>query len=406
MTSTTSETRAVGSVPGQDAHIADILTRIESVLDRKGQPVVLHEPLFRGHEWDYLKTCIDTGWVSYAGSYVGKFEAALAEASGVRHAIAVANGTVALQIALSLAGVERGDEVIIPDLTFVASANAVSHCGAIPHLADSEEATLGLDARKLDQHLKEIAEVRGGVCMNKRTGRRIAAVMPMHTFGHPVDLDTLIEVAGRWRLIIVEDAAESIGSLYKGRPVGGHGLLAGLSFNGNKIVTTGGGGAILTNDDALAKRAKHLTTTAKLPHRWEFVHDEVGYNFRLPNVNAALGLAQMEQLPGFLAAKRGLAARYQAAFAGCNAAEVFRDQEHVESNYWLVNIILRPGLEGLRDTLLAATNDAGIMTRPVWRLMHRLPMYEQCPRMDVSAAESLEARIISLPSSVKHGLAS
>jgi len=405
MTSTTSESAAARNGLSPDAHVADIMGRVEGVLGRDGASVALHEPLFAGSEWTYLKSCIDTGWVSYAGSYVTKFEAALAEASGVKHAVAVANGTVALQFALSLAGVERGDEVIIPDLTFVASANAVSHCGAIPHLADSEEDSLGLDPRKLDAYLGEIAEIRDGVCYNTRTGRRIAAVMPMHTFGHPVDMDTLVEVAKRWCLVVVEDAAESLGSTYKGRPVGGHGLVSSLSFNGNKIVTTGGGGAILTNDDAIARRAKHLTTTAKLPHRWEFVHDEVGYNFRLPNVNAALGVAQMEQLPTFLAAKRGLAKRYQKAFEGCNAAEVFTDKAYAESNYWLVNIVLRPGLESLRDALLAATNDAGIMTRPVWRLMHRLPMYEACPRMDVSCAESLEARIISLPSSVKHGLA-
>lgn len=406
MTSTISDPASQTGVPiTTEAHAADILTRIEQVLDRQGKSVPLHEPRFAGREWEYLKDCIDTGWVSYAGSYVTRFETALAETSGVRHAIAVANGTVALQIALELAGVRRGDEVIIPDLTFVASANAVSHCGGIPHLADSEEASLGLDPDKLDRHLRDVAEVKGGDCINRRSGRRIGAVMPMHTFGHPVDLDRLVEVAARWRLPLVEDAAESIGSTYKGRPVGGHGLLAGLSFNGNKIVTTGGGGAILTNDDVLAKRAKHLTTTAKLAHRWEFVHDEVGYNFRLPNLNAAVGLAQIEQLSGFLAAKRALAGRYRQSFQGCNAASIFQDQPYAESNYWLVTLVLEPGLAGLRDTLLAMTNDAGVMTRPIWRLMHRLPMYADCPRMDVSTAESLEARIINVPSSVKHGLA-
>lgn len=387
------------------AHVADIVARIERVLDRDGAPVALHEPRFAGNEKRYLADCIDTGWVSYAGPYVARFEAALAATCGVRHAIAVANGTVALEMALRLAGVERGDEVIIPDLTFVASANAVAHCGAIPHLADSGEASLGLDPDKLARHLDAIAETSGGACCNRLTGRRIAAVMPMHTFGHPVDMDTLAEVAARWRLAIVEDAAESLGSTYRGAPVGRHGRLAAVSFNGNKIVTTGGGGAILTDDDGLARRARHITTTAKLPHRWEFVHDEVGYNFRLPSINAAVGLAQIEQLPEFLAAKRRLAARYRAAFAGCNAARIHDDQPWACSNAWLVPLLLQPDLAHLRDPLLTATNDNGIMTRPAWRLMHRLPMFAACPRMDVSVAEGLEARLISLPSSVKHGLA-
>lgn len=388
-----------------DANVADIVGRIERVLDRDGRAAALHEPRFAGNEKAYLADCIDTGWVSYAGRYVNRFEEALAEVCGVGHAIAVANGTVALQLALMLAGVGRDDEVIVPDLTFVASANAVSHCGAIPHLADSEERTLGLDAAKLDRHLGEVAVTRDGACFNRRTGRRIAAVMPMHVFGHPVDLDTLADVATRWRLPVVEDAAESLGSTYKGGPVGRHGLLAAVSFNGNKIVTTGGGGAILTSDATLARQARHLTTTAKVAHRWEFVHDAVGYNFRLPNLNAAVGLAQLEQLPGFLAAKRGLAARYRAAFAGCNAARIFEDQPWAGGNQWLVPLLLQPSLAHLRDRLLEATNDNGIMTRPVWRLMHRLPMYAGCPRMDVSVAESLEGRIVSLPSSVKHGLA-
>lgn len=388
-----------------DAVASDILARLEGVLARDGEAAALHEPLFAGHEREYLVDCIDTGWVSYAGSYVTRFEQMLAEACGVRHAIAVASGTVALQMALMLAGVRRDDEVIVPDLTFVASPNAACHCGAVPHFADSDEASLGLDPLKLDAHLREVAEIRSGACVNRRTGRRIAALMPMHTFGHPSDLDALADLAARWHMPLVEDAAESLGSTYKGSPVGGRGLLSALSFNGNKIVTTGGGGAILTNDDTLSRRAKHLTTTAKLPHRWEFEHDEVGYNFRLPNVNAAIGVAQLEQLDGFLAAKRALAARYQSAFADCAAARIFVDQPHVESNYWLVSLVLAPQSAHLRDALLAATNDSGIMTRPVWRLMHRLPMFANCPRDDVSTAETLEQRIINLPSSVKLGRA-
>lgn len=416
MTPTLSEAVAAartGALPGSScgelaagaADVADIVARIERVLGRGGAPVALHEPRFAGNEKRYLVDCIDTGWVSYAGQYVTRFEEALAAASGVRHAIAMASGTVALQVALELAGVRRGDEVIIPALTFVASANAVMHCGGLPHLADSDETSLGLDPKKLDAHLADVAETTADGCRNRLTGRRIAAVMPMHTFGHPVDLDALTEVAARWRLPIVEDAAESLGSLYKGAPVGRHGLLAALSFNGNKIVTTGGGGAILTSDDALARRARHITTTAKLPHRWEFVHDEVGYNFRMPNLNAAVGLGQLEQLTGFLDAKRALASRYAAEFAGCNAARIHGDQPWATGNAWLVPLVLQPGLAHLREPLLEATNDNGIMTRPVWRLMHRLPMYAGVPRMDLSTAESLEMRIVSLPSSVKHGLA-
>lgn len=388
-----------------DAVLADVVARVEAVLARDGKGVVLHEPLFAGRERDYLIDCIDTGWVSYAGSYVTRFEQMLAEACRVRYAIAVASGTVALQMALLLAGVRRDDEVIVPDLTFVASANAACHCGAVPHFADSDEGTLGLDAQKLDAHLREVAEIRAGACVNRRTGRRIAALMPMHTFGHPSDLDALADLAARWHIPLIEDAAESLGSMYKGRPVGGRGLLSALSFNGNKIVTTGGGGAILTSDATLAQRAKHLTTTAKLAHHWEFVHDEVGYNFRLPNVNAAIGVAQLEQLDGFLASKHALAARYQRAFADCRAAHIFTDQPHVKSNYWLVSLVLAPEAAHLRDALLAATNDRGIMTRPVWRLMHRLPMFADCPRGDVSTAEALEQRIINLPSSVKLGRA-
>jgi perosamine synthetase len=296
--------------------------------------------------------------------------------------------------------VEAGDEVLLPALTFVATANAVSYCAAIPHFCDSEAATLGLDPDKLDRHLAAIAERSSGGCRNRHTGRRIAAVVPMHTFGHPVRMDRLAEVAARWNIPIVEDAAEALGSQYQGRHVGHHGLLACLSFNGNKPVTTGGGGAIVTANERVARAAKHLTTTAKTPHQWAFLHDQVGYNYRLPNINAALGCAQLEQLDAFVAAKRRLALRYQEAFRDVPGASIFSDAEDARSNYWLVTMLLDEPDIAVRDAFLAACHEAGLLCRPAWTAMHRLPIYAGCPRMELSAAEALEARIVNLPSSM------
>lgn len=368
-------------------------------------PVALHEPEFAGNEWRYVKDTLDSGWVSYRGAYVERFERDLATFVGSKAAIAVVNGTAALHVALVVAGVRPGDEVILPSLTFIATANAVTFAGAITHFVDVEEATLGMDPVRLERYLADIVEHRDGTPVNRLTGRRIGAVMPMHTFGHPVDLDLILEVCERHRIPLVEDAAESLGSYYKGRHTGNHGLVAGLSFNGNKIATTGGGGAILTNDEALATRARHLTTTAKLPHRWEFIHDEVGFNYRLPNLNAALGCAQLEELDGFIADKRRLADRYLEAFAGVPGLAVVREPEFGRSNYWLNAILLDPANATLRDPILEATNDAGFMTRPVWRLIHRLPMYAASPRMDLPVSESIEARLINIPSSAKLGRA-
>lgn len=363
----------------------------------------LHEPSFAGREWEYVKECLDTGWVSSVGKFVDRFEQQLADYTGVKRAVAVVNGTAALHVCLRLVGVERDDEVLIPTLTFIATANAVSYCGAIPHFVDSEESTLGLAPAKLADYLTDIAEMRPQGCFNKLTGRRIKAVVPMHAFGHPVDLDPLLEVCERFRLELVEDAAESLGSFYKGRHTGNWGKVSALSFNGNKVITTGGGGAILTNDEELGRYAKHLTTTAKVPHKWLFVHDHIGYNYRLPNLNAALGCAQMEELPGFLAAKRKLAERYRAHFAGIDGVRFFSEPDFAHSNYWLNVLLLEPQHAGQRDALLAATNDLGIMTRPAWTLMHKLTMFADCPRMDLSVAESLESRLINIPSSAVLG---
>jgi perosamine synthetase len=366
--------------------------------------VALHEPRFAGNEWVYLRECLDSTYVSSVGKFVDRFEADLAAYTGAKYAIAVTNGTAALHVALRLAGVQPGDEVLIPALTFVATANAVSYCGAIPHFADSEERTLGMDPQVLGEYLKRIAEIRGGQCVNRNTGRVIRALVPMHTFGHPVDIERLMVVARSFHMKLVEDAAESLGSTVQGRHTGTIGLMGTLSFNGNKTITTGGGGAILTDDAELAKHAKHLTTTAKVPHRWNYLHDEIGYNYRLPNINAALGCAQLEQLPDFLAAKRCLFERYQAAFAKVSQVHIVSEPEGCRSNYWLQTLLLDEAAAAERDAILAATDDAGVMTRPTWTLMHRLVHYRSCPKMGLTVAESLERRLINLPSSAYLGM--
>jgi perosamine synthetase len=386
-----------------DPLIDRVLSAVGAVLGRPDQTIALHEPEFRGREWDYVKECLDTGWVSSVGSFVDRFERDLTACTGAAHAIATSNGTSALHICLLLAGVKAGDEVLMPSLTFVATANAVSYLAATSHFVDSESTSLGVDAAKLDAHLQAIAKIEGGVCINRRTGAPIRALVVMHVFGHPADLDALDEVARRWNIVLVEDAAESLGSSYRGRHTGNVGRLSALSFNGNKVVTTGGGGAILTNDAALAKHAKHLTTTARTPHRWNFLHDEVGYNYRLPNLNAALGCAQLEQLPSMIERKRRLASSYARAFAGIPGLRFLEEPQGTISNYWLNAILLDPTRVALRDSLLAALNDTGYMSRPVWTLMHRLPMYRDCPRMDLSVAEYLEAAVVNLPSSAKLG---
>lgn len=361
--------------------------------------VGLHEPCFMGKEWDYVKDCLDTGWVSSVGKYVDRFEQQLADYLGVKRAVAVVNGTAALHICLLLAGVEPGDEVLMPALTFVATANAVSYCGATPHFVDSEMGTLGLDPHKLADYLSEIAYLKDGCCINKGTDRRITAVVPMHTFGHPVDLEPLAELCRRFKLVLVEDAAESLGSYYKGRHTGNWGKVSALSFNGNKVITTGGGGALVTNDEELGKLAKHLTTTAKKPHKWMFMHDRVAFNYRMPNINAALGCAQLEMLPGFLQRKRALARRYQEALAAVEGVTFFVEPEFSQSNYWLNAILLDNGKAADRDQILQMTNDAGIMTRPAWTLMPDLPIYKNCPCMDLTTARVIERTLINIPSS-------
>lgn len=360
---------------------------------------VLHEPGFSGNEWLYLKECLDSTFVSSVGKFVDRFEADLATYTGARHAVAVVNGTAALHIALKLAGVKTNDEVLVPALTFVATANAVTYCGAVPHFVDSESRTLGVDAAKLREWLTGHTEQHDSQCVNRETGRVIRALVPMHTFGHPVDMDGLMSVAHDFKLALVEDAAESLGSYYHGEHTGTLGLMGTLSFNGNKTITTGGGGAILTNDPSLARHAKHLTTTAKMPHAWEYRHDEVGYNYRLPNLNAALGCAQLEQLPGMLTAKRELFKRYRTAFAPVSGVRLIAEPEQCQSNYWLQTLLLDAKQADQRDPILKATNDAGLMTRPAWILMNELASFKDCPRMDLATAKSLSQRLINIPSS-------
>lgn len=392
-----SSTLEPGITPQRDLPRA-ILQAIRAVVG--AGPVALHEPRFTGNEWAYLKECLDSTYVSSVGRFVDRFEAELQSFTGAKRAIAVVNGTAALHIALLLAGTQTGDEVLLPSLTFIATANAVAYCGAVPHFVDSEDVSLGMDARALREHLARIAEVRGGVCFNKSTGRVIRAMLPMHTFGHPVDIQALLAVARDYCLQLVEDAAESIGSTVDGRHTGTFGLLGTLSFNGNKTVTTGGGGAILTNDTALGDHAKHLTTTAKVPHRWKFIHDEIGYNYRMPNLNAALGCAQLEQLAGMIDDKRRLFERYREAFAAVPGVRLIGEPPGCRSNYWLQTLALEEGLADQRDSILAATNDAGVMTRPAWELMHRLPIYSGSPAAPLPIAESLARRLINIPSNV------
>ena len=364
-------------------------------------PVPLHRPVFDGNEKRYLVDCIDSNFVSSVGQKVTDFEQSVARYVGVRHAIATVNGTAALHVALQLAGVQPGDEVLTQALTFVATCNAVRYCGAQPVFIDVDRDTLGMSPQALQKWLDANVEMRDGQPYNRGTGRRIAACLPMHTFGFPLRIEWVVQACKYFNLPVVEDAAESLGSDIARRHTGTFGKLAAMSFNGNKIITTGGGGMILTNDDALAARAKHLTTTAKLPHAFEFVHDEVGYNYRLPNLNAALGCAQMERLPEMLKIKADVAARYAefCAHAGLNL--VLPVEDEIAPNWWLNAVVLDSRED--RDALLQLTNAQGVMTRPIWRLMPRLDMYKDCQHDGLANSYWLEDRVVNLPSSVPDG---
>ncbi|MBP2241988.1 perosamine synthetase [Cytobacillus eiseniae] len=359
--------------------------------------IPLHEPTFDEKEIEYVTDCIRTGWVSSVGKYVDEFEKRLAEYTGVKRAVAVVNGTAALHIALKVAGVQANDEVFMPALTFIATANAVSYLQAVPHFVDVSEQTLGMDPVKLEEHIREIGEMKNGHLINRLTGRVIRAVVPMHTFGHPAALDELIDVCNRYNLVLVEDAAESLGSFYKGKHTGGFGAVSALSFNGNKIMTTGGGGAILTNDEKLADYAKHITTTAKIPHSWEYCHDEVAFNYRMPNINAALGCAQLEKMDKFILSKRNLTQRYQNLFETIEGVTVFTEPSFGTSNYWLQTIVLDTEKHN-RDAVLEILNSEGVMTRPIWIPMNKLMPYKDFPVGNLSVTNELNDKIINIPS--------
>jgi aminotransferase in exopolysaccharide biosynthesis len=359
--------------------------------------IPLHAPVFSGNERAYVLETIDTSFVSSVGAFVDRFERDIEAYTGSPRAVATMNGTAALHIALKLVGVEAGDFVISQPLTFVATCNAISYCSAEPLFIDVDRHTLGLSPTALETWLNAHAQVdANGICRTTDNARPISACVVMHTFGHPAELDDLVDVCKRWKIALIEDAAESIGSLYKGRPTGTFGQVGTLSFNGNKIITTGGGGMVLS-DEATGARAKHLTTTAKKPHAYEYVHDEVGYNYRLPNLNAALGCAQLEQLGRFVAIKRTLAAQYEALFKG-SAMQFVSEPKGCRSNYWLNAVICETKEQ--RDALLETSNASGVMTRPIWALMNNLPMFANCRRGDLPNAEWLEARVVNLPSSV------
>ena len=375
----------------------DITKVIQNAIGK--QSAELHEPCFSGNESKYVQQCIDSNFVSSVGKFVDRFEKELAEYTGAKYAVAVVNGTAALHISLLIAGVKPGDEVLVPALSFVAPANAVRYCGAKPNFVDSEERTFGMDPESLRNYLQCNTEQQSGKCVNHNTGCHVRAMIPVHIFGHPCDIEGLLSVANDYNITLIEDASESIGSTFQGKHTGTFGLLGTLSFNGNKIITTGGGGAILTDDQDLAKLAKHLTTTAKLKHRWEYIHDEIGYNYRMPNLNAALGCAQLKQLPDFLASKRRLFVRYQLAFQGIPQVRIIPEPEGSQSNYWLQTMLLDESVVDQRENILETTNNMGLMTRPVWSLLNKLAPYADCPSAKITVARSLERRIINLPSS-------
>lgn len=360
--------------------------------------IPLHEPRFSGNEKKYVADAIDSTFVSSVGAYVDKFELMMSTISGTIKSVAVVNGTSALQVALRLVGVNAGDEVITQALTFIATVNAIIYNGASPIFIDVDIDTMGLSPKAVDAFLQEYGEMRGGICYNKKTNKKIAACMPMHTFGFPVHLNELIKVCNKWNIAIVEDAAESIGSEYHSKPIGSFGKLGVFSFNGNKIVTSGGGGAIVTNNVELGVKAKHLTTTAKVPHPYEYVHDEIGYNYRMPNLNAALACAQLEQLPKFIENKRALAREYDSFFKtkGIN----FRTElPESKANYWLMCVELENKQE--RETFLKETNENGVMTRPIWQLIFKSSLYSKFQKDEQINAMYLEDRIVNIPSSVR-----
>lgn len=379
------------------SNYSEVVGFIKNQFDKK-EFIPLHEPKFSGNEKKYVVDTIDSTFVSSVGAYVDKFELMMSSISRTNKSIAVVNGTSALQVALRLAGVGNGDEVITQALTFIATINAIIYNGAAPIFIDVDIDTMGLSPHAVEYFLEEFGELREGICYNKKTNKKIAACMPMHTFGFPVHLNELLKVCNKWNIPVVEDAAEAIGSEYHSKPIGGFGKLGVYSFNGNKIVTSGGGGAIVTNDIELGLKAKHLTTTAKIPHPYEYVHDEIGYNFRMPNLNAALACAQLEQLDFFIKNKRLLAKQYSSFFK--NKGIKFRTElPQTRANYWLMCVELENKNE--RESFLKETNENGVMTRPIWQLIFKSSLYSGFQKDEQNNAMYLEDRIVNIPSSVR-----
>ena len=372
---------------------------IRTIYKETTEKIYLHEPLFIGNEKKYINDAIDSTFVSSVGKYVDRFEEMMTEITGAKYAVAVVNGTAALHIALKLAGVQPNDEVLSQPLTFIATANAISYEKAIPHFIDVDEDTMGMSPSALKNRLDVIADIRNGQCFNKETGNRIAACVPMHTFGLPLRIDEIIKICDQYCIPVIEDAAESLGSVYNNQHTGTFGLLGTFSFNGNKTVTCGGGGAIVTNDEKIAKLAKHITTTAKVPHSWDYVHDQIAYNYRMPNLNAALACAQLEQLDIYILNKRETSKLYQEFFKSIDNIQHIQEIENSKANYWLNAI--RFDSEKAKESFLEFTNTNGVMTRPVWKLMNKLEMFKDCPKGNLITSEILEDTIVNIPSSVR-----
>jgi len=378
----------------------EIVDFIRELYNNPKDFVPLHAPVFQGNEKKYLNECIDSTFVSSVGRFVTKFEEMVAEYTGAKYAVAVSNGTSGLQVALMLAGVQPGNEVITQPLTFVATANAIKHVGAQPVFVDVDKDTMGLSSEKLIDWLKSNVKIdlKTNKPINKKTKKHISACVPMHTFGHPCKIDKIVEICLQYYIPVVEDSAESLGSFYKEKHTGTYGLLGIFSFNGNKTITTGGGGMIITDNEKLAKKAKHITTIGKVPHKWEYIHDIIAFNYRLANLNAALGVAQMEQLDKFVENKRETAEKYRLFFKG-TGIELFKEPANSRSNYWLNVILLNDRNE--RDKFLEFTNENGVMTRPVWRLMNKLEMFKDCQIGNLCNAEWLKDRVVNIPSSIR-----
>ncbi|WP_010182310.1 LegC family aminotransferase [Aquimarina agarilytica] len=381
-----------------DKKTSQIIDFVRGLYNIENEFIPLHKPFLEGNEKKYLNECIDSTFVSSVGKFVNRFEKNLEEYTGSKHAIVCVNGTNAIHVALRLAGVKEGDEVITQALTFIATANAIMYSNAIPVFVDVDIDTMGLSPKALKLFLDDNAVVKNNQCYNKKTGRRIKACLPMHTFGHACRIEELLKVCADYNIELVEDAAESMGSFLGDKHLGTFGKLSVISFNGNKIMTTGGGGVILTNDIELAQKAKHLTTQCKVQHSWEYVHDDIGYNYRMPNINAAIGVAQLEQLPYFIKSKREIAKKYASFFSDLKGISFFDERTEEESNFWLNAIILED--KKSKDEFLKQTNSLGIMTRPIWKLMDKLPMFLNCPKGNLDNSEWLEDRVINIPSSV------